>query len=141
MMRAGGHQTMQKTKVILLSDDPRTAGTMRLLLSDWGFEAIPRALSAELSEDMLQGDGAVGIICDIVHADIATAIRAALVLRERLRPDLPILISTNAPPAADAVPLPPLVNILAKPAHPCLICNWVEDHRRKARAACQGPHA
>lgn len=122
-----------KPQIILLTDDPTTAGVMRLLLCDWGYAPIARQLSAGAAK--ATEHAALAIICDVVHASAETALATALALRASLRPDLPILISARDTCVTGREPVPSLIRICSKPMHPSCVRRWLDAHRNGGEQA------
>ena len=121
---------MDRPIVLLMTDDPRIASAMGMLLLDWGYDG--RGSSSPWETD--HSVPVAAILVDLLAARTEQALNRAIMVRERLGHPVPILIQSNCGPdgargeaIADALPR---VTILDKPVDPARIRAWLSADGR-----------
>ncbi len=121
---------MDRPIVLLLTDDPRIASAIGMLLLDWGYDG--RGSSSPWDAD--RSANVAAIVVDLLTARTEQALDRAIVMRQRLGHAVPILIQANGgmniaggEPLAEAGER---VTILPKPVDPARIRAWLSADGR-----------
>lgn len=114
--------------ILIIEDDPASAGALSLILSDWGADVIAGASLAELMPKLESRRAAAAIIADFCLGEGPNGVLAAQSLLQLL-PSAPVLVLTSAfgnRAASDASDAG--FDFMAKPARAEAIVAWLEQH-------------
>ncbi len=117
---------MDRPIVLLLTDEPRIASAIGLLLLDWGYDGRGSASPWDIDRSVR----VAAILVDLLTARTEQALDRAMMVRERLGHSVPILIQSNGARGEAIAAAGERVTILAKPVDPARIRAWLSADGR-----------
>jgi CheY-like chemotaxis protein len=118
----------ERPLILIIEDNPVTAGALSMLLEDWGFShlaadspaAAVRKLGARIKDVQ-------ALITDYHLQDGFTGIKGALALANAIGHPVPTLVTTGFLDIAEYLDTFP---VLSKPFDPCVLRQWLSFHLR-----------
>lgn len=111
--------------VLMLSDEPRSARAVKLLLGDWGYRVAIGSMSDPISLSDRRSEHAVAILTDLVQAGWEHGLEQAIAVRQHVAAQLPILILCPHELPKMMRALPHGVTALEKPVEPIKLQEWL----------------
>ncbi|NPV82494.1 MAG: response regulator [Candidatus Aminicenantes bacterium] len=122
-----------KTKVLVIDDDPAICVSVKAILEASGYETAT-ALSGKEGLELFRRLNPDIVLCDMMMEDIDAGAKVAKVIKEE-RPELPVfLLSTIGEATARTIGLDDLgfSGVFQKPVNFDLLLSVLEKHRKKA---------
>lgn len=122
-----------KTKVLVIDDDPAICVSVKAILEASGYETAT-ALSGKEGLELFHQLNPDIVLCDMMMEDIDAGAKVARVIKEE-RPELPVfLLSTIGEATARTIGLDELGfnGVFQKPVNFDLLLSVLEKHRKKA---------
>lgn len=122
-----------KTKVLVIDDDPAICVSVKAILDASGYETAT-ALSGKEGLELFHQLEPDIVLCDMMMEDIDAGAKVARVIKEE-RPELPVfLLSTIGEATARTIGLDELGfnGVFQKPVNFDLLLSVLEKHRKKA---------
>lgn len=122
-----------KTKVLVIDDDPAICVSVKAILEAGGYETAT-ALSGREGLELFRRLNPDIVLCDMMMEDIDAGAKVAKVIKEE-RPELPVfLLSTIGEATARTIGLDELGfnGVFQKPVNFDLLLSVLEKHRKKA---------
>ncbi len=122
-----------KTKVLVIDDDPAICVSVKAILDASGYETAT-ALSGREGLELFRRLNPDIVLCDMMMEDIDAGAKVAKVIKEE-RPELPVfLLSTIGEATARTIGLDELGfnGVFQKPVNFDLLLSVLENHRKKA---------
>ncbi|MCR4409411.1 MAG: response regulator [Candidatus Saccharicenans sp.] len=122
-----------KTKVLVIDDDPAICVSVKAILEASGYETAT-ALSGKEGLELFRRLNPDIVLCDMMMEDIDAGAKVAKVIKEE-RPELPVfLLSTIGEATARTIGLDELGfnGVFQKPVNFDLLLSVLEKHRKKA---------